>query len=409
MAKKLNFYKLAVEIAAYKTLTHSEKLIAAYLFTYFGNGRSFYATNAYMATKLNVQKSSISVCLKKLIQLGWITITNPKGNKRRITMRDNPCSSGSFYKLYLIVAESEDLTSLEKILLSYILSFTDSGKRFYAKNAMVEHILDISKEGFNTSRIKFEELQWITVLNPKSPRRELIVINHPTENMPTEIRRDRDKAEDAENLGLISLENNDDLPENDAVLPKNNDNNINDYISDERITTIKDITEPVQDIVDITIRIDSSCNSISNNENETPSIKNASQEATPSIIPEFNGKETTSTHEVHFVDDDSEIILGEAPISTKDTSVHSAPSFNTINEVGTDSISGSHEMEEEHFNIRDYLNVMEYIRVRSFITELGATSEGSEWNLELADTVMIAFSKEQVDSFLLEMGIPKKK
>ncbi len=44
----IKFYKLAIEIAASKELTHSEKLIAAYLFTLFGNNLSFYGTNAYL-------------------------------------------------------------------------------------------------------------------------------------------------------------------------------------------------------------------------------------------------------------------------------------------------------------------------------------------------------------------------
>jgi hypothetical protein len=336
MAKKaMNFYKLPVEIASSKVLTHSETLIACYLFTFFGNGKPFFGTNAYLSTKLDVQKSAISVCLKKLTQLGWITITNPKSNKRKIMMLNNPCTTLEFYKLYSIVAESKALTSLEKILISYILSFTDNGKRFYAKNEKLAEVLDISKEGFNTARIKFEEFEWIKVKWPKSPRRELIVINHPAENMPG-IKATDLHAEVTELMELNGLENNEELPEITQVLPVNNDNNIRDKRSIERNI----ITEGIKESNSIDKSFSSTTNSFSfesSKVEETSSTKDASSEANASTINTNGGIKQSSTKD-------------EAPASTKDDEEHpstkkpfSPDSFNNIDEGATDRKLASEE------------------------------------------------------------------
>ncbi len=316
-----------VEIAASKELTHSEKLIAAYLFTLFLNGQIFFGTNAYLSEQLDVQKSAISVCLQKLVRMGWISITNPKSNKRKITMLYNPCTSKLFYRLYSIIAESKALTALEKILISYILSFTDKGNRFYAKNAMVESTLDISKEGFNTSRIKFEEFQWIKVKYPKSPRRELIIINHPTTNM-LGIKQDTIKnAEVAELMEQNRLENNEELPNNTPTLPVNNDNYISNQINNERNIII----EVNKEIDSNHISFSSSTNSFDSNMVEEPSsTKEASPEASLSTIVENNDEEHTSTnkeahasttHEVETSSTKSEAYasnsLDEEPTSTE--------------------------------------------------------------------------------------------
>lgn len=287
-----------VEIASSKELTHSEKLIAAYLFTLFLNDKTFFGSNALLSEKLDVKKSAISACLQKLVRLGWITITNPKSNKREINMLNNPCVSKLFYRLYTVIAESKALTSLEKILISYILSFTDKGNRFYAKNAMVESTLDISKEGFNTSRIKFEEFQWIKVKYPKSPRRELIVINHPTTNMLGLKQATNIHAEVTKLMELSRLENNEELPNNTHHLPVNNDNYRSDHINNKRNIMI----EVNKEIDNNDISLSSITNSFSFNTSieETSSTNEASPEACLSTSIENNDKEQSSTkHEAH--------------------------------------------------------------------------------------------------------------
>jgi hypothetical protein len=315
-----------VEIAASKELTHSEKLITAYLFTLFLNDKIFFGTNAYLSEKLDVQKSAISVCLQKLVRMGWITITNPKSNKRKVTMLHNPCTSKLFYRLYYIVAESKALTALEKILISYILSFTDNGNRFYAKNAMVENILDISKEGFNTSRIKFEQFGWIKVMYPKSPRRELIVINHPKNNMvglkqPVDINVEVTKL-----MELNKLKKNSELPNNTHTLPVNNDNYISNKINNKR-NVIIEVNNEIDSNTNLSFSSVNKSNSfLSDMVEEQTSTKDASPEACTSTIVENNDEEHTSTNE-------------EAHASTK----HEAETSSTISEA-----YASIKLDEEH-------------------------------------------------------------
>jgi hypothetical protein len=413
MAKKLNFYKLPIEIAANKYLTHSEKLIAAYLFTLFGNGRDFFGTNAHLAQKLNVQKSSISVCLKKLRELGWINISNPKSNKRRVTIGNNPCASGKFYILYLIVAQSEDITSLEKILLSYILSFLDSGKPFYAKNAKVFEKLNISKEGFNTSRIKFEELKWFWVLSPKSPRRELVLLNHPLENMPTELRRARNNDGLADNDSVNQPDNAKELPINTTDIPENNDNNISNYRSNEknRITEInntdfKDTISPsssVDYVLSYATKVDDTP-SISNDENDEeptstiaeahastttevapPSTEGASPEANASPLNQSNAEATTSTKEG-----------GGSPV----------PNPNGIGEKGaTDSFSAGQRGEDKPFYVKDYLELRPLISLTNYIESLGrARPSGRAYTHSETQDILLHLSKENVDELMARIN-----
>lgn len=391
MAKTaMNFYKLPSEIAGSKVLTHSEKLITAYLFTYFGNDKPFFGTNAYLSVKLDVQKSAITVCLKKLKDLGWITITNPKSNKRMITMLANPLTNREFYKLYSIIAESNALTSLEKILISFILSFTDNGKTFYVKNDMIKAKLDISKEGFNTARIKFEEFEWIKVLYRKSPKRVLKVINHPTKNMfgikqPTDIH-----AEVTKLMELNILQNNEELPNNTHALPVNNDNNISNQINNKR-NIIIELNNEI-DNNDISISSITNSNSfLSNTIEETSSTKDASLEANASTINTDIGKEQSSTK-------------SEAPASNKDDKENlstkepvSVVFINNKDEGATDRKLVS---EDKPFNVREYLDVKQFIKLKSFIIEVGYDTEKRLWTDEEINITINALDIDAVDDIV---------
>ncbi len=412
--KNLKFYKLAVEIAASKELTHSEKLIAAYLFTLFGNGLTFYGSNAYLSTKIDVQKSVISPCLSKLEQMGWITILNRKGNKRSIRMQNNPCTTGGFYRLYTGVAASNRLTSLEKVLLSYILSFADNGKRFYAKNAMVEKILDISKEGFNTSRIKFEQLNWIEVKYPKTPRRELVVINHPTNDLPSEI-----PSEVTKEMPIDYLENNKELPQNNNKLPVNNNNYISNNIRDEKIEITKDKIE------DKTINTDFSTSSflITNT-----STNEASPEVFLSPNIKISDKKAISTmKEAHDSTNENEIsnenyssnkfkeentstkILPLVPVQNN-FDKFSSSNFSEGNKKNisiTDFVKSALEEDKVPFNVRKYLTVSEYICFRSYVIEVSSYTKSGKLTIEEADSLMSFFTKEQADEMLADLNIKK--
>jgi hypothetical protein len=413
---KLKFYKLAVEIAASKELTHSEKLIAAYLFTLFGNGQTFYGSNAYLSAKIDVQKSVISPCLTKLEQMGWITIANRKGNKRSIRMNNNPSVSSGFYRLYTGIAASKNLTSLEKVLLSYILSFTDNGKRFYAKNAMVEHILDISKEGFNTSRIKFEQMNWIKVKYPKTPRRELVVINHPTIDMPSEI-----PAEVTEEMPLDYLENNHELPKSNNKLPINNNNYISNNISEKK-KEIKE--EKIEDEITNTDFSISSFSSSSSLKTDT-STKGASPEAC--LLPSNNqskGKATSTKLEAPASTsiDNKYTLTEKEKDKTSTQATQSVSASNTFDEVASSSFSGGTkvmsmaefvksalEEDEAPFDIRKYLNVSEYFKFRGHLIGLSAKYDSiGQWTIEEADELVKYFTKEQVDELLLDLNIDKR-
>lgn len=335
--KNIKFYKLPIQIAASKELTHSEKIIAAYLFTLFGNGRAFYGTNAHLSTKLNVQKSVISPCLTKFERLGWITITNRNGNKRCISFQNNPCDGSRFYRLYSGIAATNQLTSLEKVLISYILSFIDSGKRFYAKNDMVKDLLDISKEGFNTSRIKFEELNWIQVKYPKSPRRELVVVNHPSDTLPSDILDSEIEEDASENISHDLPNNNVMLPENTHMLPLNNDNIISDKRSNKRKEIIEDTIEVknVHPDFSFTSSLDFNINK------ETSSTREASPEAnTSNFNYEADENKSSTKNEAHASakhDEEHTSTKQEAHASTKheveDISTKKTPSDQAVNNL----------------------------------------------------------------------------
>ena len=177
--KDLLFYKLPVEIAASKKLTQAEKLVAAYLFTLLNKGRVFYGSNAFLKNKIDVSMDEISLCLSKFESIGLISINTDIKGKRQVNLLKNDCFSGKFYRLYFVIANNKELTSLEKVLLSYILSFIDNNQRFYATNGVVKDILNISKDEFNAARKTFEENNWVKIIFPQTPMRELVIVNHP--------------------------------------------------------------------------------------------------------------------------------------------------------------------------------------------------------------------------------------
>jgi hypothetical protein len=178
--KSFKFYMLPEELAASKELAHPEKLIAAYLYTICIHRKKFTALDTLVARKTNTRRTYIPIVLKRLEQFGLIIIENPNGPKRVIKLKKTDFS-GRFYKLYCIVAESTVIIPKEKILISYILSFHDNGKPFYAKNGIVKELLNITKEEFNTCRKHFEQMGWVQVIYPKSPKRQLVVLQHPCE------------------------------------------------------------------------------------------------------------------------------------------------------------------------------------------------------------------------------------
>ncbi len=313
-----------------------------------------------------------------------------------------------FYRLYYGVAATKKLTALEKILISYILSFTDNGKRFWAKNAVVENILDISKEGFNTSRIKFEALGWITVKFPKTPGRELVIINHPTKNLASDL-----DTEASDNMSLNMLVNNSELPENNNELPVNNDNKINYQINDNRSIIRKDIIEAKNNntIFSDTTSFDST------DSNETSSTKDASPEATVSSSILITGEEQSSTKEeanastTHDEESTStkkeataSTPLDEEHISTKE--VPSIDAVNTIDDVATSSFSGTKVDEGKPFNAKDYLdNYNDYKKVRGYLTNaLSKTAEPVK-TMEEADRLTQGISKSQLDFILAELKL----
>ena len=414
--KKLLFYRLPIDIASSKKLTHSEKLIAAYLFTLFDNGRTFYATNAFLSTKLGVQKSVISPCLTKFESWGWITITNRQGANRRITLRNNPCENREFYRIYTCIASTNILTSLEKILLSYILSFTDNGKRFYAKNGMVQDVLDISKEGFNTSRKLFEELEWVKVLYPQSPRRELIILNHPTEMLASNF-----ATKASENQEECIPESNGNLPVYNNILPINNDNNKRDKISNKRNEIRKDIMEKIKE------------GNVSYNTNFLSSLSMKTTTSTVEASPEahlhaYNGQTISSEKEANAstlneVEHNSTkkeanalVSLIEENISTEEIS--STQAINNREEEQTYSFLGAIESNigdinnicptnhELVFNVRTYLDVITYIKLRNYLIELSVIDRNGKWTVEEADEFMPLLTRSQIDDLL--RGIHRK-
>lgn len=397
--KNINFYKLAIEIAANKELTHSEKLIATYLFTLFDRGHQFYATNGYLANRLDVQKSVISPCLTKLEKLGWITIANRNGNKRRISVSNNPCVSGDFYRLYYGIASSKELTALEKVLISYILSFTDNGKRFYAKNAYVEHVLDISKEGFNTARIKFEKLGWIKVKYPKSPRREIVILEHPTVKLPSNI-EEMVTVEVPLNLPLID----DKLPINNETLPLINDNYISNKINDKR----KEIKEVIKEEnnTDINSSSFSSSNEISFNSSKIEEIS-STKEASPEALGDDNDILSISS----YMNEKGEYKPISTMISLSTISTGEKPSTESLNNL--DKVPSSINLEgedikepEENFDVFKYLTPIQSIELRKYIMSISHFI-GKNLSFEDATVEMKNADKETIDDLLKMMKQPK--
>jgi hypothetical protein len=403
MAKKqIDFYMLPHVAAASKYFSHSEKLIVAYLHTLFSNNRAFVGTNAYLSAKLDVQKSVISACITKLKNAGIILVTNPKSNKRKITLLHNPFTSGNFYKIHPTIAESKHLTAMEKIMISYILSYINRNKRFYATNAQIEDEVYISKEGFNTSRITFERLKWIKVKYPKSPRREIVIINKPTENMPTSV---MDKV--TKIMQVDQLKNNNELPKNNNELPQKDENKRSDKRIDKRSIIREDNKRSNNDEIDSTIT-----NSFSFNTSieETTSTKEASPEASLSPIDENNDEEATSineeahastTHEVETTSTKSEAYasnsLDEEATSTEPVT---STSISNIDDGATKHISVGMNDVRKAYSAKGSLSEKEYTRLTKWVVSIGNNLNRKDMKAENADKFISSLSESDTTSML---------
>ncbi len=179
-SKVYRFHVLPENLAASTQISFAEKLLASYIYTICKHRKMFRGSDDLLAKKLCITKKDVENGLLNLSRIGLIESRDNEKNKREITWGTAKVSA-KFYKLYFPIAESNLLDAEEKILLTYILSFHDNGKPFYAKNGVVKDLLNISKEGFSRCKKHFEELAWIKVLFPKTPKRQLVVLQHPCE------------------------------------------------------------------------------------------------------------------------------------------------------------------------------------------------------------------------------------
>lgn len=176
------FHILPEALASSKKISHAEKLLGAYLYTLCKHRKKFRGRDELMAKKVNLTLEQVQKGLVNLTNLGLIQCSTDVNGKREITLGAMTFSP-IFYKLYFTIAETQLLDAEEKILLTYILSFHDNAKPFYAKNGIVLDLLNITKEGFTRCKKHFEKLGWIQVLYPKTPRRQLVIISHPCEGI----------------------------------------------------------------------------------------------------------------------------------------------------------------------------------------------------------------------------------
>ena len=184
--KQLEFYKLFHPLAEDNRLTDVEKLVAMYIFTLHSFNQKCFATNKYMASVLNVSSSGVDAAIIKLQNLGYLQDLRHEPSVKHLKICNTNIASSNFYKFYKVLLKC-DLKYSSKFFLTYILSYTYNNRRFYDTNANILKRIGLGKEAVATAKHELRTQGWITISNPRSPRREFHIVSgrDPIEELTT--------------------------------------------------------------------------------------------------------------------------------------------------------------------------------------------------------------------------------
>ena len=173
MEKKnqLEFYKLFRPLAEDNRLTDVEKIVAMYIFTLHSFNQKCFATNKQMASVLNVSSSAVDAAIKKLQYVGYIKDLRDEPSIKHFRICAANIANANYYKFYNVLLKC-NLKYSSKFLLTYILSYHNSNKTFYDTNANILKRIGIGKEAIASAKRELKIQGWLTIKNPRSPRRE---------------------------------------------------------------------------------------------------------------------------------------------------------------------------------------------------------------------------------------------
>ncbi|MCT4697695.1 helix-turn-helix domain-containing protein [Tenacibaculum haliotis] len=172
--KGLEFYKLFHPLAEDNRLTDLEKIVAMYIFTLHSFNMKCFASNKYMASVLKVSSSGVDTAIKKLQYVGYIEDLRSEPSVKHLKICATNVTNANFYKFYKVLLVSK-LKYSTKFLLTYILSYTNSNRRFYDTNANILRKIGLGKEAVATAKRELRVQGWITIKNPRSKWREFLI------------------------------------------------------------------------------------------------------------------------------------------------------------------------------------------------------------------------------------------
>ncbi|WP_275314955.1 helix-turn-helix domain-containing protein [Tenacibaculum bernardetii] len=172
--KGLEFYKLFHPLAEDNRLTDLEKIVAMYIFTLHSFNQKCFASNKYMASVLKVSSSGVDTAIKKLQYVGYIEDLRSEPSVKHLKICATNVTNANFYKFYKVLLISK-LKYSTKFLLTYILSYTNSNRRFYDTNANILKRIGLGKEAVATAKRELRVQGWLTIKNPRSKWREFLI------------------------------------------------------------------------------------------------------------------------------------------------------------------------------------------------------------------------------------------
>ena len=233
---QLEFYKLFHPLAEDNRLTDIEKIVAMYIFTLHSFNQKCFASNKYMASVLNVSSSGVDAAIKKLQYLGYIQDLRNEPSVKHLKICATNVANANYYKFYKVLLKSK-LKYSTKFLLTYILSYTNSNRRFYDTNANIRKRIGLGKEAIATAKRELRVQGWLTIINPRRPSREFQIVSgrNPIAELTT-IQAKQIAATKCPETSVTKPNNGNTSPKLSAVSPESSYNKItNNRIKKENI------------------------------------------------------------------------------------------------------------------------------------------------------------------------------
>lgn len=173
--KELSFHKLFKPIAEDIRLTPTGRLAAMYIYTFHSFKKDCFASNSRIAKKIGVSSSAVDTAIKELIRYGYIEDHRQDSTIGYIKVNCPQICNAEFYKFYNTILKSSLKTS-SKFLLTYILSYHNSGKTCYASNTNLLKDICLGKSAVGEHAIpELEVSELIEVSNRKGKYRTFLI------------------------------------------------------------------------------------------------------------------------------------------------------------------------------------------------------------------------------------------